>query len=39
MKEGAYTIMKKQTFRKGGQINIYLGEWRQEPQVMVVVAT
>ncbi len=39
VKEGTYTIMKKQAFQGGGQVNICLGEWRQEPQVMVVVAT
>jgi len=35
---GGYTIMKKQASQGGSQINICFSKWRQDLQVMVVVA-
>jgi hypothetical protein len=36
---GNYTIMKKQASQGGGQINIHSSKWKQDPQVMAIMAT
>ncbi len=38
MKVGGYYIIKQPTFQGGDQLNNYFGEWRQDLQVMAVVA-
>ncbi len=38
MKVGGYTIMNKQAFQGDGQINICSSKWRQDLQMMAIVA-